>query len=456
MASASIVVDLGFGDAGKGLVTDHLVRARDATLVVRFNGGAQAGHNVVTEDGRHHTFAQLGAGSFVPGVRTHLAATTVVHPTALLVEARHLASAGVRDALARVTVSDRALVVTPFHQAANRLREIARGASRHGSCGAGVGETVSDALSVPGDAIRAGHLRDRSRLAVLLERVRASKLGELAEVVRAARGLPGADEEIGVLEDGGVAARWIDAVSSTIAQVAIVDDTWLGCALRASPAVVFEGAQGVLLDEWAGFHPFTTWSTCTFENALTLLRDHGFDGEVTKIGVLRTYLVRHGAGPLPTEDASLVARLPEPHNEDGPWQGRVRRGWPDALLARYAARVAGGVDALALTHADALARVPAWKVCRSYALRDAASASLFETDARDPRLAVALRPPVAHDVDRQAALTAAVLDATPAYEDVDWSGARGVEHAMSFFERAVGAKVRWVSSGPRASDLVPR
>src|SRR5580700_4081002 len=105
---AFLVVDLGFGDAGKGLLTDFLVRRTGATLVVRFNGGAQAGHNVVAPDGRHHTFAQIGAGSFVPGVQTFLADRTVLHPTALGVEAAHLEAAGVLDPLSRVVASERA------------------------------------------------------------------------------------------------------------------------------------------------------------------------------------------------------------------------------------------------------------------------------------------------------------------------------------------------------------
>ncbi|HEY7215209.1 MAG TPA: adenylosuccinate synthetase, partial [Thermoanaerobaculia bacterium] len=136
---AFLLVDLGFGDAGKGLLTDFLVRRSGATVVVRYNGGAQAGHNVVTPDGRHHTFAQLGSGSFVAGVRTFLSRHVVVHPTALLAEAAALRAKGVGDALDRVRLSERALVITPFHQAAGRLRELARGAARHGSCGVGVG-----------------------------------------------------------------------------------------------------------------------------------------------------------------------------------------------------------------------------------------------------------------------------------------------------------------------------
>ena len=110
---ATVVVDLGFGDAGKGTVVDYLVRSRGAGLVVRFHGGAQAGHNVVLADGRHHTFAQLGAGSFVPGVRTFLAAPFVLHPTALCVEARILAQKGVTDPLAQLSARGHDVVV--FH-----------------------------------------------------------------------------------------------------------------------------------------------------------------------------------------------------------------------------------------------------------------------------------------------------------------------------------------------------
>ena len=124
---AWIVVDLGFGDAGKGTITDFLVRERGAEWVVRFNGGAQAGHNVVTDDGRHHTFSQLGAGSFVPGVRSYLGPDFVLHPGALLEEARALARVGIPDAFERLYVDDGALLVSPFQGAATRLRELGRG-----------------------------------------------------------------------------------------------------------------------------------------------------------------------------------------------------------------------------------------------------------------------------------------------------------------------------------------
>src|SRR4029453_64995 len=100
----------------------------------RFNGGAQAAHTVVLADGRRHTFAQFGAGTLRPGVRTHLSRLMVVHPLALLTEAGHLAELGVPDVWDRLTVDRAALLSTPYHRERNRAKELARGADRHGSC----------------------------------------------------------------------------------------------------------------------------------------------------------------------------------------------------------------------------------------------------------------------------------------------------------------------------------
>jgi adenylosuccinate synthase len=240
-----------------------------------------------------------------------------------------------------------------------------------------------------------------------------------------------------------------------LARVAVVDDAWLGRALVEAGAVVFEGAQGVLLDEHAGFHPHSTWSTCTFAGALALLRAHDFPGEIARVGVVRAHAVRHGAGPLPTEDAGLSALLPEPHNQDGPWQGPVRHGWPDTLLLRYAAAACGGIDALALTHLDALPRVPSWQVCRAYRVPGAAP-DLFATDPGDPGLAVAIRPPSVPDLARQEALGSALSRAVPVLAPASFTGEGGEARAIAFFEEAAGAEVRIASSGPSAAKVKAR
>ncbi len=440
-----VVVDLGFGDAGKGSVTDALVHRKAAHTVVRFNGGAQAGHNVVTPDGRHHTFAQLGAGTFVPGVRTHLSRHVVVHPAALLVEARRLEASGVPDSLERLTISEEALLTTPVHQAAARLRELARGDARHGSCGVGVGETVSDAIVSPTRALRAKDLGDASTLRSRLLEHQARKRSELEEPVRAMRGLASASNEILALEDRRVVEAWIDQVGPLrrLVRGLVVPDEHLVRLLRAPGVVLFEGAQGVLLDEWHGFHPHTTWSTCTFDNALALVHESLEADCITRLGVLRTYATRHGPGPFPTEAPEIDAALEEPHNDAGPWQGAFRRGWLDLVLARYAVDACGGLDGIALTHLDAIPRLARWRVCTSYRLTTPAP-HLFLPSARGE--AVALRPGAARDLAHTAALGQALGSVVPLYED------HTAESLPRCVEEQLGAPVLLRSSGPTAID----
>ncbi|WP_436774972.1 adenylosuccinate synthetase [Yinghuangia sp. YIM S09857] len=426
-----IVVDLGFGDAGKGTVVDHLCARAHTTrnpvrAVVRFNGGAQAAHNVVTDDGRHHTFAQFGSGSFTPGVETFLSRFMLLDPLALAAEADHLAAVGVPRPLERLTVDREALLITPFHAAANRARETARGAARHGSCGMGVGETAAFALAHPELAPRAGDTRDPGRLRRRLTAVRDALAADLG-AMWPATDIPSVDDCLTAFLAFGRAVR-------------LVDRPHLAGLLRAGP-VVFEGAQGVLLDEWHGFHPYTTWSTTTFANAEELIAEATGDRarSATRLGVVRAYTPRHGPGPLVTEDAALTAALPDLHNGTGRWQGAFRVGHFDAVAHRYAAEVCGGVDAVALTHADAAARVPLG-ICRAYRI--------------DGRRVAALPVGRTRDLDRQAALTARLMRAVPDIPE----GMGPTFPTMppdawpAAVEGVLGAPVTLLSSGPRTGD----
>ena len=362
---AYIVVDLGFGDSGKGLLTDFLARHFGAGVVVRYNGGAQAGHNVITPDGRHHTFSQFGSGTFIPGVKTYLSKYVVVHPSALLVEGDILEGKGVRDAFSRIRLSEQALIITPFHQAANHIREIVRGENRHGSCGVGVGETVEDALMNSADCVLAGDLSDPPKLRRKLRSIREQKRGQLVKLYQ--DNMPGEAlaREWEIFERDDVIEAWISKISRIVELGLVVSDSVLQRWLQQAKTVIFEGAQGVLLDADAGFHPFTTWSRCTAANAYDLIQEMAPDSQVFQIGVMRSYAVRHGPGPLPTETDGLKSVVSE-HNQYNEWQGLVRYGWFDAVLARYALDVTGKLDSLVVTHLDVLSRLKTWKYCIGY------------------------------------------------------------------------------------------
>ncbi len=369
---AIIVTDLGYGDAGKGTIVDFLTCQYNAHTVIRFNGGAQAAHNVVTPDGRWHTFSQFGAGTFVPGVRSYFSRHTLIDPFALQNEAQHLINIGVTDCFNRLYIDRNALVITPYQQVANRLKELARGENRHGSCGMGIGETMSDALKDPDLALRMGdivgfashHTRRK------LQRIRDAKWTELASFLPMLPSTPEAQAYAAMFthESPHEITNILSDFEHITRQVHIVDESALHDWLGEPGCAIFEGAQGMLLDQDYGFPPYNTWSNTTFANALDLLHEADYQGDVHKLGVLRTYFTRHGAGCFVTEAPELAPLLPEAHNTNSTYQQHFRVGWFDAVAARYALGVCGGIDSLALTHMDRLTDLPVYQWCDAYSL----------------------------------------------------------------------------------------
>jgi adenylosuccinate synthase len=428
---AIVVIDLAFGDCGKGTIVDFLARRHDVHTVVRFNGGPQAGHNVVTPDGRHHTFSQFGSAMFLPGVRTVLTRFMFIEPYAILNEAAHLCAVGVPDALDRLLIDGRCPVITPAHQAANRLREIARGSAAHGTCGAGFGETVQDELSRPEVLLYARELHDRTIVARKLRELCRIKHEELRDL------LPSVDSNAKARAAIETIAQpsWIDAAVENYAAVArctqIVDEATIAAELKRPGTVIYEGAQGVLLDQDCGFHPHTTWSRTTFANAETVLGEIGFSGQISRIGTLRTYFTRHGNGPLVTEDDTLRAKLPEPHNGNDGWQGRFRLGHFDAVAARYALRAAGNVDGLAITHLDRLASLRP-KICTAY-----------------DQEGIPIEIPLSKESTSTANVTRMLRRCSPVYATVSGTDTSGW---LEFVQQQLSVPVLISSSGPTAAD----
>ncbi|MDB5936586.1 MAG: adenylosuccinate synthase [Massilia sp.] len=398
------VLGLAFGDCGKGLFIDYLCRRWGAHTVVRFNGGGQAGHNVVLPDGRSHTFSQFGAGTFVPGTVTLLAYPVIVHPTALLVEHEYLRRAGVDDALGRLLIDARCRVTTPFHQAAGRMRELARGEQAHGSCGVGVGETARHALLHPEQSITYADLAQPAVARDKLEEVRKNLLAQFDKACRAPSNQRGYAAEFGVLTDAGVAQRWLDQVAPLLRCAPPAPHQAVAERLHRPGTVLFEGAQGVLLDEWRGFHPHTTWSSIAPSAVEAVAMDAGQWEKIHHFGALRTYMTRHGAGPLPTHDARLD-HLAEPHNGADGWQGPFRRGHPDALLLRYALAVAAPLDGLLVSHLDVFERERTLRWCVAYDVEEGEGRALIG----------GIVPGTRGDLEHQAQLAKLLVDARPHY-----------------------------------------
>jgi adenylosuccinate synthase len=336
LTKSDIVVGLLFGDEGKGTIVDYLASVHKTNAVVRFSGGSQTAHNVITPDGRHHTFAQFGSATF-QGIRTFLTKHMLVNPFNMALEADDLEKLIGYDPFTIAYISENALLTTPLHVAANKKREIARGAARHGSCGQGIGETQSYANKTL-NAPRISDLKDLDLLEVKLHAYEAFIENEIGEISSLAPSISNIIRSYKLLlEDRSFN---------------IVTDDWILLELKKGYNI-FEGSQGILLDEKVGFHPHTTWSTVTSANALKLAEDAGLQTP-NVIGVTRSYMTRHGAGPFPSEFKSndWESFYPENHNKREEFQGGWRGGYLDLELLEYAVRATGGIDTLALTHLD--------------------------------------------------------------------------------------------------------
>jgi len=331
-----VLVGVQWGDEGKGKITDVL--AEQATLVARYQGGANAGHTVLV-DGEEFILHLIPSGALYPDVRCLLGNGVVLDPWTLIDEIEMLRSRGV-EIESRLGVSRRAHLVLPYHKQLDGAKEAAKGAGRIGTTKRGIGPAYRDKISRNG--LRVCDLADRDYC---------------RDVVR-----EGAAAANAVLDYYGVEDRAdSEAVMSRLAEVterllALGVDT--GAEIRAELAadgrVLLEGAQGSLLDVDHGTYPFVTSSTTTAGGAAagvgigpTLIDE--------VLGVVKAYTTRVGAGPFPTElQGEEADRLRNLGAEFGATTGRPRRpGWFDGVVVRHAAGV-NGLTGLAVTKLDVL------------------------------------------------------------------------------------------------------
>ena len=350
------VVGSQWGDEGKGKIVDWLSERAD--VVVRFQGGHNAGHTLVI-DGTTYKLSLLPSGIVRQGKLSIIGNGVVIDPWALLDEIARLREQGVDVASDNLKISESATLILPLHGELDRAREDARsqaneGAGKIGTTGRGIGPAYEDKIARR--AIRICDLADRQQL--------ETKIYELLLHHNALR------------RGFGIEAVAGDALLEQLLALApkllpYAEPVWLRLAdlKRAGRRILFEGAQGAMLDVDHGTYPFVT-SSNTLAGAASLGSGMGPDSAGFVLGICKAYTTRVGSGPFPTELHDDVGRgLGERGHEFGTVTGRPRRcGWFDAVLVRQAVKL-GGIKGLALTKLDVLDGMESLKICTAYSLQ---------------------------------------------------------------------------------------
>jgi adenylosuccinate synthase len=421
MANVS-VIGAQWGDEGKGKVVDWL--ASRADIVVRFQGGHNAGHTLVVGN-QTYKLSLLPSG-VVRGKLGVIGNGVVVDPEALLAEIARVEAQGLKVSPANLRIAENAILILPVHGAIDRAREAARGESKIGTTGRGIGPAYED--KVARRAIRACDLAEPETLSCKLDEL-------LLHHNTLLRGL-GAE----TFEKSVLLSRLLELAPLILP---FVEPVWerLDTARREGRRILFEGAQAVMLDVDHGTYPFVTSSNTV---AATAASGAGIGPASVGfvLGIAKAYTTRVGAGPFPTElHDETGRRIGERGHEFGTVTGRPRRcGWFDAALVRQAIKV-GGIQGLALTKLDVLDGFPALKICTGYDIHGARFAHL-------------------------PAAPGAQAAAVPVYEEIEgWTGStRGARSwaqlpaaAIKYvrrIEELVEAPVTLLSTSPERDDTI--
>jgi adenylosuccinate synthase len=348
-----VVVGVQWGDEGKGKIVDWL--SSRAEIVVRFQGGHNAGHTLNIA-GVEYKLSLLPSGIVRKGKMSVIGNGVVVDPWALLAEIERLRGQGVDISPENLLLAENAALILPVHSAVDRAREAAKGAAKIGTTGRGIGPAYEDKV-----ARRAIRVCDLADPAILKDKAREMLVHHNALL----RGF-GAPEL-----DPAELVRLLEDVAPKILPYAAVVWERLDQWRREGRRILFEGAQGAMLDVDHGTYPFVTSSnTVAGQAAAGSGMGPGVVGRV--LGICKAYTTRVGSGPFPTEDTGEAGDyLGARGKEFGVVTGRKRRcGWFDAVMVRQACKV-GGIDGIALTKLDVLDGLKEIRVCTSYRHRGA-------------------------------------------------------------------------------------
>ena len=342
------VIGTQWGDEGKGKIVDWLSERAD--IVVRFQGGHNAGHTLVI-DGTEYKLSILPSGTVRSGKLSVIGNGAVVDPFHLLSEIKYLQSQGVRISPDNLILSETTTLILPVHAHVDKARELLRGSSKIGTTGRGIGPAYEDKIARR--AIRIADLSDRDVLEKKIEQIVSWH-----NIFLQASG-----EE--VITANSILEQLIPIIPEVLSYTG---RSWevLGEAHASGKRVLFEGAQGVMLDIDHGTYPYVTSSNTVAAQAATGSGTGPSNIHFT-LGITKAYTTRVGEGPFPTEDfAEEGQRMGEKGHEFGTVTGRKRRcGWFDAVMVRQAGLMAG-ITGMALTKLDVLDRFEILKICVGY------------------------------------------------------------------------------------------
>ena len=346
MSERLVVIGSQWGDEGKGKITDYF--ACRADMVVRYQGGNNAGHTVVF-DGHKYSLQSIPSGIFNPKTINVMANGMVINPVSLLEELDRLHTQGITDY--QLYISDRAAVVMPYHSALDGAYETLKGGSQIGTTKKGIGPAYSDKYSRVG--IRMGDLLEPEYFAERLREALAIKNMELSML-----GLP-------TYEFEAVYEQYM-TIAEKIGHMICDTSALINKALGEDKKILFEGAQGMMLCIDHGTYPYVTSST---PSSASVPVGAGVSPKWIDnvLGVAKAYCTRVGEGPFPTElFDSRAEEIRERGHEYGTVTGRPRRvGWFDAVVARYVSRLAG-IDSWALMLFDVLSGLDKVSICVGY------------------------------------------------------------------------------------------
>ncbi len=418
-----VVVGAQWGDEGKGKIVDWL--SEQADVVVRFQGGHNAGHTLVI-DGTTYKLSLLPSGVVRPGKLAVIGNGVVVDPWHLVAEIAAIREQGVEISPKTLRIADNATLILPLHRELDHFRETAAPALKIGTTKRGIGPAYED--KVGRRAIRIVDLADERMLEAKVERLLAHH-----NALRRGLGIP-------EVEPTGLVAE-LRAIAPEVLPYA--ERVWalLDSERRAGKRILFEGAQGALLDVDHGTYPFVTSSNIVAAQAAT---GSGIGPKAlgTVLGIAKAYTTRVGEGPFPTELTDETGeRLGSRGREFGVVTGRKRRcGWFDAVLVRQTVKTCG-IDGIALTKLDVLDGFERLKVCTAYRLDGAVIDHLPACQSAQARV-----EPVYEEVEGWSASTAGARS---------WAAlpAEAVKYVRRI-EELIGAPVTVLSTSPERQDTI--